>query len=296
MVANKTKGTALALALFAIFVWGASFAVTRAAVREIPPLALAFLRFALAAAVLWPAARRFPLRVARADRLAVFSLGFVGVTLYFAFENAGLARTTASHGALLVAIIPLITELLAARRRRRPPSRRIIFCLLTALAGMAVIFGQDEGAGASAAGDLLMLGAVAAWIGYTLLAEDLTRRYPGLPLTMRIMAVGAATLLPLALIEAAFLPFGRPSVASWSGVAFLGVFCSALAYLAWNRAIPALGVTRTNALINLIPLFGVLAGVLGLGEPLSLRIVFGGGLILAGVAGTISTRDNYGKT
>jgi drug/metabolite transporter (DMT)-like permease len=274
--------TGLFPALFSIFVWGASFAVTRAAVREIPPMALAFLRFALATAVLWPAARRTRVRIEAADRTAVFALGLFGVTFYFVFENFGLTHTTASHAALIVATIPLTTELAAARRDHRRPAVRVIAGLLPALAGVALIFGRGAG-GATLQGDLLMLGAVACWVGYTLVADRLTGRYPGPFLTWRIMAVGAVTLLPAGLVEAVFIPFGNPSAPAWAGVAFLGVFCSALAYLAWNQALPVLGVRRTSSLINLIPLVGVLTGILALGEPLTLRIVIGGGLIIGGV-------------
>lgn len=280
---EKERWRALAGALFAVAVWGASFAVTRSAVREIPPLALAFLRFALAAAVLWPAARKESRQVSPEDRRALFALGLTGVTFYFACENIGLVFTSASHAALIVATIPVVSELALARRRRRSPSSRTLAGLLAALAGVALIFGRDTGGSASVLGDLLMAGAVASWVGYTLLAEHLTRRYPGLFLTCRVMMAGALTLLPLALIETFIVPFNPPSRAAWAGVAFLGLFCSALGYLAWNRAIPVLGVTVTNLLINLIPLIGVLIGILTLGEPFTWRIAGGGGLILGGV-------------
>ncbi len=128
---------ALLLALFAVLVWGVSFAVTRLAVQEIPPMALALLRFALASLFLWPWAARATKRVtvAAADRLPILGLGLSGVTFYFAFENFGLRHTTASHAALIVAVIPLGTELVAAARQRRRPSSRVLAGLLLALAG-----------------------------------------------------------------------------------------------------------------------------------------------------------------
>ncbi len=281
---SKDRIIALAAALFAVFVWGASFAVTRAAVQEIAPMALAFLRFALAAAILWPAAMRFDVSPTRAERRTIFVLGFLGVTLYFAFENVGLVFTTASHGALIIAIIPLVTELIVARRDRRRLSTPVLTGLAAALAGVALIFGHDSAEPAGALGDLLMLGAVASWVGYTLVAERIVPKYPGIYLTWKIMAVGALTLLPAALLEAFFLPFAPPSAAAWGAVAFLGIFCSALAYLTWNYSIPILGVNATNTLIYLIPLVGVLTGVLALGEPFTVRIALGGALIVGGVA------------
>jgi drug/metabolite transporter (DMT)-like permease len=265
-------------------VWGASFAVTRAAVQEIAPMALAFLRFALAAAILWPAAFRFKVSMVPAERWAVFTLGFLGVTLYFAFENVGLVFTTASHAALIIAIIPLVTEVVIARRNRRRLSASVLIGLVAALAGVALIFGHDTGEAAGTLGDLLMLGAVASWVGYTLVAERIVPRYPGIFLTWRIMTVGALTLLPAALVEILIFPFAPPSAAAWTGVAFLGIFCSALAYLTWNYSLPILGVNVTNTLIYFIPLVGVLTGVIALDEPFTRRIALGGALIIGGVA------------
>jgi drug/metabolite transporter (DMT)-like permease len=275
----------LALACFVIFLWGTSFAVTRVAVREIPPSALAFLRFALASLLLWPAAHRRCRgeRIARADRFKALGLGVTGVTLYFGFENWGLVYTTASHAALIVATIPLAIALLDAWGRQERPRASLLAGLLLSLAGVALVVGPSRGE-ARLLGDLLMFGAVAAWVAYTFLARHLTERYSSLLVTQTAMVVGALTLAPLAAAELWLRPVARlPSPAAWTGAAFLGVFCSALGYLLWNAAIPALGVTLSSNLINIIPLVGVITGVAALGEPFTAATAAGGALVLGGV-------------
>ncbi|OHB33656.1 MAG: hypothetical protein A2X84_00450 [Desulfuromonadaceae bacterium GWC2_58_13] len=280
---NRYPWGALLSALLAVVVWGGSFAVTRVTVQEIPPFTLAFLRFALAALVLWPLARRHRRAVIAAeDRRALFLLGFVGVTLYFSFENFGLKYTTATHGALIVATIPLTTEAVKAFLHRRRPRPLVLAGLLIALVGVILLIGPREGE-ATLLGDLLMLVAVTTWVWYTFLADRLVKRYPNLLLTFRIMTVGALTLLPGALLEALLFPLPRPSLAAWGGVLFLGMICSALAYHLWNRAIPALGVAVTNNLLYGIPLVGVITGVVSLGETLTTNIFIGGALIIGGV-------------
>jgi drug/metabolite transporter (DMT)-like permease len=270
-------------ALLVVVAWGCSFAVTRVTVQEIPPFTLAFLRFLLATLLLWiPARRHRHTLIAAEDRRALFLLGFVGATLYFGFENVGLKYTTATHGALIVATIPLITEVANDFCRRRLPKLLVLAGLLIALAGVVLLVGPGEGE-ATLLGDLLMLAAAITWVWYTFLADRLVKCYPNLLLTFRIMTVGALTLLPGALLEAFLLPLPRPSLAAWGGVLFLGSVCSALAYHLWNRAIPVLGVTVTNNLQYGIPLVGVITGVLALGEPLTLNILTGGSLILGGV-------------
>ena len=277
------KTAALLAAGTVVVLWGVSFPVSRVAVREISPLALATGRFALAAAVLWPAARRRGLSLARADVPAVFALGLLGVTLYFAFENYGLVFTTASHASLIVATVPLGTALVESIRRRRAPRPLPILGMVVAAAGVILIVRPGAAGGRGLLGDLLVLGAMCAWVAYSFRARDLMARTPALLVTAATMTAGAATLLPLAIVESLFVPLRAPSPGAWAAIAYLGLLCSAAGCLLWNLALPVLGVSVANNLLNAIPLVSVLTGVLALGEPFTRAIALGGALILAGV-------------
>ena len=135
------------------------------------------------------------------------------------------------------------------------------------------------------AGDLLMLASVSVWVAYSFLVKRLSGRYPTLVVTQIAIVVGAVTLAPLAVGEVIVTGWPRPTAMSLIALAYLGVFCSALAYLWWNRAIRVLGVTATNTMIYGIPLVGVATGVVALGEPLTMTVVVGGVLIIGGVTG-----------
>lgn len=281
--ARVSPTCALLSAALAVILWGVSFPVSRVAVREIPPLALATGRFVLAAALLWPAARRRGLQLERADLPAVSLLGLFGVTLYFALENYGLVFTTASHASLIVATVPLGSAAVEAVRRRRMPTALSIAGMVIAAAGVVVIVRPDGSTARSLLGDLLVLGAMAAWVAYTFLARDVMTRYPALLVTAATMAAGAALLLPLAAIESFLVPLRAPSLGAWAALAYLGLLCSAAAYLLWNLSLPVLGVSVANNLLNVIPLVSVLIGVVALHEPWTASIALGGSLILAGV-------------
>jgi drug/metabolite transporter (DMT)-like permease len=269
-------------ALFCIFVWGLSFAVTRGAVQQIPPLTLAMLRFFLAAGLLWLLTRRSRIQLRAEDRKWIWAVALCGITFYFAFENIGLKLTTASHGSLIIATIPLGTELVVAWRAKRWPRPAVWLGTLMALSGVGWVVGHG-GAGASIGGDLLMFGAVGCWITYTFLVPRLAGRYPNLMITRWIMLAGAVSLLPAAALEVLLLPLPHPSLAAWGQVVFLGVVCSAMGYDFWNRAIPALGPTMINSLIYFIPLVGVIGGIVLLSEPVTPALFFGGALIFGGV-------------
>ncbi len=279
---EKSRLLPLLLAGFCILVWGLSFSVTRGAVRQIPPLTLACLRFFLAGLLLWLVTRRRALPLRPGDGKWVWALALSGVTLYFTFENIGLKLTTASHGSLIIATIPLGTELVLAWRQRRWPRAATWLGALAALGGVGLLVGRDRGA-ASALGDLLMFGAVGCWIAYTFLVQRLSGRYPHLLLTAWIMLAGAVSLLPAAAVESWLYPWPWPDAVAWGQVLFLGVVCSALGYDFWNRAVPVLGPSAINTLIYFIPLVGVAGGVVFLAEPLTTNLFIGGALICCGV-------------
>jgi drug/metabolite transporter (DMT)-like permease len=151
-----------------------------------------------------------------------------------------------------------------------------------AFVGVATIVGQSHG-GATLRGDLLMLASVVVWVVYSFLTRRMAEAYPASVVAYRTILWGVATLTPLAVVELALVGPPRPSSASLAALAFLGIFCSAIAYLWWARALQVLGVTTANSLVYGIPLVAVAAGVVLLDEPLTARVVGGGLLVVAGV-------------
>lgn len=279
---SKTSVVPLLLALVSILVWGFSFSATRSVVQQIPSLTLACLRFFIAAGLLWALTRSARVALRPEDRKWIWAMALTGITFYFAFENAGLKRTTASHASLIIATIPLGTELVIACKLRRWPKTATWLGALMALSGVALLVGRDH-SDASKTGDFLMFGAAGCWIGYTFLVQHLAGRYPNLYITRWIMLAGAVSLAPGAVVEMMLYPIPCPNGVAWMQVLFLAMACSALAYDFWNRAVPALGPTAVNTLIYFIPLVGVLGGILFLDEPVTPSLFGGGALIFGGV-------------
>jgi len=270
------------MALYCILVWGLSYAVTRSAVQQIPPLTLACVRFAIAAGLMYLLTLKQRVRLLPGDVKWIVLLALTGLTFHFALENEGLKRTTASHASLITATIPLCTELASAWQRRHWPQWTVWPGALLALTGVAMIVGGGDGQ-ATVVGDLLVAGTVGCWIVYTFVVQHISGRYPNLLISRWMMLTGALTLVPGVVLELSMHPIPRPTPTAWGQVLFLGIGCSALAFDFWNRAVPVLGPTAINTLIYFIPLVGVLGGVVFLGEPVTPVLVLGGVLITAGV-------------
>ena len=152
--AARIRLAANAAAAFAAVLFGASVVAVRIAVRDVPPLSLAFLRFGQGALVLLVGLaifRRDLLRVAWRD---VPYLALLGVIFYAIFPvtfNAGMQYVDASRGGILLATMPLFTLVLARRATGERLLPRQVIGVLTSFAGVAVIMAEaSSGRGASA--------------------------------------------------------------------------------------------------------------------------------------------------
>ncbi len=76
----------------------------------------------------------------------------------------------------------------------------------------------------------------------------------------------------------------HPGPNAWLGAAYLGVFASGLGYLLYNYSLKQMAASQVGVFTNLIPIVGVLTGVIALGEPLSWQAILGGLIVMVGVA------------
>ena len=266
---QRPPASAYAAAVGMPFAFGVSFVATKYALRGFEPLLIALLRFALAGAILWVLLRlrreREPVSRRDAGRLAL--MGFVSLTVYFSFENTGIARTSASQAAIIIATIPIFVAVLNVFTLREPMAGRQWTGVVLSFAGIValVTFGGQR-SGGSVGGDLLVLAASLSAAVYSLMARRLLLERSALSVTTYQNLFGAAFMLPLALVEAAFVGVRRPTADAAGGVLFLTVTCSVIAYLLLNYAFRFIEASRLSVFINLTPIVGVGFAFLVLGE------------------------------
>jgi len=268
-VQPRPPASAYAAAIAMPFAFGMSFVATKYALRGFEPLLVALLRFTLAGAILWVLLRlrreREPVTQRDLGRLAL--MGFVSLTVYFSFENTGIARTSASQAAILIATIPIFVAVLNVFTLREPMAVRQWAGVALSFAGIValVCFGGQSSAG-SVGGDLLVLAASLAAAVYSIMARSLLLERSALSVTAYQNLFGAAFMLPLALVEAALVGVRRPTADAVGGVLFLTVMCSVVAYLLLNYAFRFIEASRLSVFINLTPIVGVGFAFLVLGE------------------------------
>ena len=261
----------------------------RIAVRDIPPLTLALLRFGQGSLVLFlalAAVRRDLLRVDRRDLTRLALLGLLFFAIFPVTFNVGLRYIEASRAALLLATMPLWTLVLARLVARERLSARQVAGVLTSIGGVVIVMadrgGATRGASGSATGDALLLATALCGAIYNVLAKRMLGRYSGITLTFYAMVFGTLFLAPALIAERA------PSVRTLTGetvamVVFLGVFGGAVGFSLWTSALRRLSPTQVAVYINLNPLAATLLAATMLRERLSGSFVLGFVAVAAGV-------------
>ncbi|MEU3018092.1 DMT family transporter [Nocardiopsis sp. NPDC007018] len=226
-------------------------------------------------------------------RLALVAGGVVaGFPILTSFA---LTTASASHGAVVIALLPAATAVAAvARGRERPPA---VFWATAAVGtvtavGFAAFQGGGTGGGPAWA-DLLLFGAViAAAIGYTeggLLAREL-----GAWQTVSWALVLAAPLMALLSGVAAVQqpPSGSPG--QWGALAYLAVVSMYLGFFAWYRGLAIGPMTRVSQIQLTQPVMTLSWAVLLLGERLTWPALLGGGAVV--LCAAVAVRSRAGRT
>lgn len=270
-------------------IWGSAFAVTKAALSEVPPFTLAFLRFVVAIAVMMPFVlyrERKVGTVTRAPWRVIALMGLTGVALHYGFYHLGLSYTTTTNAALIQGTIPAVTVVASAWLLSERIGWLRASGVAGSIAGVAIIIlaGTEGGPSKlSLLGDLFMVGTVVAWTAYTLLGKLARESQSGLFTTALSNSFGAAFLIPFAAYEVFTNGAAAYSTSAWVSLVYLGVVSSALAMFLWNYSLAHLTAGQAGAFVNLEPVVAVAVAILYLGEPVLLWQLVGGALVLIGV-------------
>lgn len=273
--------------------WGGSFFFIRVAVPALEPALLMEVRVFIAAVTL----SAYTFAVGRLGGILprwkeFLLLGGLNAALPFTLIAAAEINLTASFAAILNATIPLFAAIVAVVWIGEALTLKRVVGLVMGIFGVALIVGWTP-IPLNTMVLLSVCASLAAAFSYSLGGIYVKRTFPDTPpLTLAIgQQAGAATvLLPLA---AASLPQEPPPLAAVLCVLALALLSTALAYLLYFRLIASVGPTRTLTVTFLVPVFGVLFGVLLLAEPVTLSMLLGLGIVLLSVG--LVTGIRFGK-
>jgi drug/metabolite transporter (DMT)-like permease len=285
---DSTKTRAIAALLLTMLVWGSSAVFMRTLALSLTPensLAVRYVVLSVIniAGLLYLGTWRIP----KSDWLRFLIAGVIGMAGYNWFVNAGFALVPAGVGTLVTMVEPLMIAILAAMLLGEKLTRYVLLGVALAIVGALVLFWPDlsaTGPGTiSVRGIVYLLLCCVGWAVYTIVTKPLLARYDTFTVTALTMLVAAPIMIGMANEPLPALA-ARLSLRQWGEVIYLVLGAGLAGTMMWNYGAKHLSSSAAGTFLYLIPVVAVAAGALVLDEIVTIHIVTGGVLMLAGVA------------
>ena len=269
---------------------GAAVVATRQVVDEIAPLNLAFLRYALGGACLAALVQLFrpgSLQLPRAELPKIAALGVLTYALFPFLFNTSLRYTTASRGAVILALMPLFTAVLGAFARSeqlKPVQWGGVVCSIVGVAAVFAESGLHFADGRSAMiGNALMVAAALVGAVFSVAARPVLMQFGVPPVTAIAMLAGAALLCLPALFGNVTGQVRDAPADTNLLVLYLAIPGGAIAFILVSIALSRLTATQAMLYINLNPLVATILAALLLDERLTWWFAAGFALVVVGL-------------
>jgi drug/metabolite transporter (DMT)-like permease len=286
-VSRPLDGAATALVIVLCLSWGFNQVAIKLALPEIPPLIQAAFRSTFGALVvaLWARSRGVKLMEADGTLVPGIAAGLL-FALEFILIFRGLMWTDASRASLFIYTAPFFVVI--GSRWLLPGDRFDRWQwlgLLLSFAGMAVAFGVPmPGADPRALlGDLMLVGAGVAWGATTLVIKASSLARASYEKTLLYQLIVSAPVLALCAQFAGERVTATPSMLATGSLIYQTFWIVGFTYLAWFALVLRYSASRLSAFTFLTPIFGVAAGHLVLGEPLTPGFALAVALVVAGL-------------
>ncbi|QTA77889.1 EamA domain-containing protein [Desulfonema limicola] len=284
------------LLTFAVFFWSVNFIVGRAVRADVPPIALAFWRWAGASFII----SFFAISHVKKDWdlikkswLILIFLAAVGIASFNTLAYTGLQLTIAINAFLMQSMMPVMIVMMSFILFQEKIHWFQAAGIIISLAGaMTIIVKGDLTLLSSLSinkGDILIFTAVVSYAGYSVMLRKRPAIHP-LSFVFVTFVSGSLMLLPLYLWETFT---GRP--ASFNGttimaVIYVMIFPSIISYLCFNRGVELAGANKAGLFLYMMPVFGSIMAIIFLGESFCWFHAAGIGLIGSGIM--LATRRN----
>ncbi len=277
------------LMLLVTFCWASNIIAGKEALTGFGSVALAQVRVlcvAIIFALCFLAAggmRR--LHLSRRIWLFLAAMALSGVALNQLTFIGGMARSTVAHTGLIVAMGPVMVLVIAVAIRLEPLTAGKLAGMMIAFAGAGILTSEKAGQGIAAhwVGDLILLAGTMVFAVYIILVKEVVNDLDGLTLNTLTFVLGALMMLPFCAHTLAATNWAAISPKAWWGLAFLVIPGSAISYMIFAYVMTELPASRVAAFSYIQPVIASGLGIWVLSEHLTVKVVIGGSLILAGV-------------
>ena len=273
--------------VMAMIMWSLTFIWFKIVNEVLGPFTIVFLRLLISSIVLllvsWLAG--LLQRIRGRDIYNFIILSLIYPVVYFIAESLGLTMIQASMAAVIISTIPIFVPVGAyILYLERLTALNIAGVIISFIGVLVVVLKPDLSFSVAPAGFLLMLLAVLAAVGYTLMVKKMTGRYSAFSITTYQNIFGTILFLPLFLVfERTEFTLADITLNAALNLGCLAVFGSSIAFILFNYGVKVLGVARTELFSNIIPVLTAIFAFVMLDEPLGIRKITGIAIVLAGL-------------
>ncbi len=277
------------LMLLVVVCWSSNIIAGKKALTGFAALSVAQLRV-LGAAVIFllgslATGRLRRLRLSTREWLLLAAAAANGIALNQVTFIGGMALSTVTHTALIVALGPVMVLAIAVTMRLEALTTWKVAGMVMAFAGVGILTADKaaRGSGGHLLGDFLQLISTLVFAIYIVLLKEVADKFDTLTLNTIIFVLGALMMIPFCARAVVFTNWTALSLEAWWGLVFLIVFGSVIPYLLFAYVLTGLAASRAAAFNYLQPLIASGLGVWILSERITSKVLVGGSLILAGV-------------
>jgi drug/metabolite transporter (DMT)-like permease len=268
-------------------IWGAAAPIFKWTLQDnIQPFTFAFLRFTLAALILFPfAAHR--LKIHKKDIPLLIFTGAIGMAFQIAYLFMGLRLTASINAPIISSAAPVFLILGSMLFLHEKPKKKVLRGTAISLIGIAIIILRpifEQGLDSSILGNLFFIVSMILSVIYTLLLKEIAAKYNAFTLTFWIFAIAAITLSPLVLYEVSKTPtLFVPDTRTALGILFGGLLCSAGAYALHAFGVKYIAANETGIFSYVDPVVALIVAKPLLGESLTATFTVGAVLVFLGI-------------
>jgi drug/metabolite transporter (DMT)-like permease len=283
------------LLIFAVLFWSGNFIVGRGIHNEIPPMTLAFWRWAVALLIILPFSLGHIVHqfdIIRRNLIILTVLAILSITNFSIFIYMALKLSTATNTVLINSMIPIFIVMVSWLGFKERITLRQSIGIAISLAGLIFIIANGNLSTLISVrfskGDLWTICAGISWALYSVLLRKCPIELNSLSFLATLIIIGTLFISPFYIWEMSTGKTMNISQASIGSIVYVALFASILGYIFWNKAIQIIGANKAGIFIHLMPVFSIILAIIFLDEKLRGYHIKGAILIFSGILLTIT--------
>ena len=285
---NQTKG--VLFALLATLLWSVNMVIASGIKGHIPPIGLAFWRWAIACIVLAPFALKSSIenwKIIKKNIQYLMLTAVLGITIFNTLIYFAGKTTSAVNLSLIAISIPLFIVAISRIAFKEKVSNTKLMGIAIIITGVLVLITKGSLQALLhinfSIGDLLMLVACFFFACYTILVRLKPTELPAKVFLFSVFVIGVIFLFPFYIIEHVYYKKVLLDTKTILITSYVGIFASLVSYYLWNEAIRLIGTSKTALIYYLIPVFSGILAYFFLDQQIIITQIISMGIIISGL-------------